>query len=137
MVVLTQSIHSFFSAIGGKEAQSQTKALLTNFGHKVFMALGDEESAKYASSLAGRAAIRLGSTSRKGMGAAFDELMGRISLSTSLGEHIEDLIQARLFMNGLRTGGPENGYVADGWVIRNGKAFSSGENAMLVGFSQR
>ncbi len=101
------------------------------------MALGDEESAKYASSLVGRAVIRLASVSRNGMGAAFEELMGKITLGTSLAEHIEDLIQSRLFMNGLRTGGPENGYIAEGWVIRNGTSFSNGESVIFVGFSQK
>ena len=137
MVVLTQSIHSFYSSIGGREAQSHTKALLTNFGTKVAMTLGNEESAKYFSSLIGRAIIRLGGSSSSGGGQVFEEFMGKYNLGTSLNEHIEDLILPRLFMNGLRTGGPENGYIAEGWVIRNGTAFSNGENAMLVGFSQR
>lgn len=137
MAVLTQSMHSFFSAMGGRDAQSKTKALLTNLATKVFMALGDEESARYASSLVGRAIIRLASSSRNGAGPLFEEIVGNYNLGTSLSEHFEDLIQARLFMNGLKTGGPENGFVAEGWVIKNGTPFSNGENAMLVGFSQK
>jgi hypothetical protein len=137
MVVLTQSMHSFFSSIGGNESQSKTKALLTNYGTKVFMALGDEESAKYASSLVGQSIIRLSNASRSGGAKVYDEILGDYTLSTSLNEQIAELILPRLFMNGLKTGGPENGFIAEGWVIRNGQSFSNGENAMLVGFSQR
>ena len=63
--------------------------------------------------------------------------LGNANLGTSISESINDLILPRLFMNGLRTGGPENNFTADGWVIRNGVPFSNGENAMLVGFSQK
>src|SRR5947208_603279 len=101
------------------------------------MALGDEESAKFFSSLIGKAIIRLGGSSRNSSAQMFDDSPGKSNLGTSLNEHIEDLILPRLFMNGLKTGGPENGYIAEGWVIKNGEPFSSGENAMLVGFSQK
>jgi type IV secretory pathway TraG/TraD family ATPase VirD4 len=138
MAVLTQSLHSFFSSMGGgHEAESKTKALLTNFGTKVFMTLGDEESAKYASSLVGQSIIRLANSSRSGGAKVYDEILGDYTLSTSLNEQIAELILPRLFMNGLKTGGPENGFIAEGWVVRNGQSFSNGENAMLLGFSQR
>ena len=137
MVVLTQSMHSFFSSIGGSESQSKTKALLTNYGTKVFMTLGDEESARFASSLVGQSIIRLSNASRSGGAKVYDEILGDYTLSTSLNEQIAELILPRLFMNGLKAGGPEDGFIAEGWVIRNGQSFSNGENAMLVGFSQR
>jgi hypothetical protein len=137
MCVLTQSIHSIYSSIGGKESQSHTKALLSCFASKIFMALGDEESAKYASSLVGKDIVRMAGASRGGGAMLYDELTGRQGLGTSLSERIEDLIQARYFQNGLKTGGPENGYIAQGWIVRNGQPFSTGENAMLVDFSQR
>lgn len=137
MVVLTQSIHSFFSSIGGKEAHSQTKALLTNFGTKIFTALGDEESAKFASSHISRTIIRLASSSRSGTAKMFNEFSGNYNLSTSLSESVSERLLPGLFMNGHKTGGPENGCIVTAWVIRNGESFSNGENAMLVGFSQK
>ena len=44
MAVLTQSLHSYYSALhGGQAAEHQANALLTNFGHRVFCSLGDEK----------------------------------------------------------------------------------------------
>lgn len=134
MIVLTQSMHSFFSSIGGREAHSHTKALLTNFGTKIFMTLGDDESAQYAASLIGRGILHLGSGDVRGN--IFDQLE-RAGSGYHFSEHFEQLLQNGMFMHGLRTGGPENDYIAEGWVVRNGMPFSSGLNWMKVGFSQK
>jgi hypothetical protein len=137
MVVLTQSLHSYFSSIGGREAHSQAKGLLTNFSTKIFHSLGDAESAEYASSLIGRTVLHMGGGHMQPYGQPFSEVMGRLPISTSWSQHVESLLQAREFMTGLRTGGADNGFMADAWVVRNGNAFSNGYNHMLVGFSQR
>lgn len=135
-IVLTQSMHSFFSSIGGREAQSHTKALLANFGHKIFMALGDDESAQYAASLIGKGILHMGGSSIKRNdpnGGAF----GSPQVDFSLSERIEQVLQNGAFLHGLKTGGPENGYIAEGFVIRNGNLFSNGFNFMRVAFSQK
>lgn len=137
MVALTQSMHSYFSSIGGKEAHSQAKALLTNFGTKLFHALGDNESAEYASSLIGKTLIHLGSGHVSPAPMIFDAATGRPPITTGWTQHVESLLQNRAFMTGLRTGGPDNGYMADAWVIRSGMPFHNGLNYILVGFSQR
>jgi hypothetical protein len=49
MVVLTQSLHSYFAALkGGHAAEHQANALLTNFAEKIFCSLGDAKSAEWA-----------------------------------------------------------------------------------------
>jgi hypothetical protein len=137
MVVLTQSLHSYFGSIGGKEAHSHAKGLLSNLGTKVFHALGDNESAEYAASLIGRGVIHMGSGHLTPQGQPFEDVMGRTRISTGWSQQIEMMLQGRAFMTGLRTGGAENGFMADAWVIRSGVPFSNGENHMLIGFSQR
>src|SRR5581483_4703244 len=54
-VVLTQSLHSYYSALsGGHNAEHHANALLTNFATRIFCALGDAASAKWASDMCGR-----------------------------------------------------------------------------------
>ena len=77
-------------------------------------------------SLIGKAIIRLARFMRTAPHSHVRTGDGQLGLSTT---HIEQIYTiAALFMNGLRTGGPENDYIAEGWVIRNGMPFSSGEN---------
>ncbi len=135
MIVLTQSMHSFYSSIGGKEAQSKAKMLMTSFGHKCFMALGDDESAQYACSLVGKDIRRLASTSYHGGAKAKESPQG--AFNTSVTEHVEDVILPRYFMTGHLTGGAACGYVCTGWLIRSGQEFSNGMNAIKVSLSQR
>ena len=40
-------------------------------------------------------------------------------------------------MNGLRTGGPQCGWMVDAIVIRNGEPFWNGQNWLRVAFSQK
>ena len=135
MVYLTQSIHAFYSRMreGGEH---DTDALLTNFYHKVFHALGDDKSASFAGSLIGkRARTRFGG-SMTPSDNAYDELFGPSRLSPSWSEHVENILENREFMQGLRTGGPENGFMVDGIVVRSGEPFANGEAWMRVAFSQ-
>ena len=48
MVYLTQSLHSYYSAMQGEKGRHHADALLTNFHHKVFHALGDEQTGDWA-----------------------------------------------------------------------------------------
>src|SRR5262249_50657730 len=54
MVYLTQSLHSYYSALTGQSGKHQADALLTNFHHKLFHALGDVQTAEWASGLIGK-----------------------------------------------------------------------------------
>lgn len=138
MVVLTQSIHSFYSSMGGQQGKHQADALLTNFAcAKVFHALGDDQTAAYASSLVGRSLQTFVGTSMQPIDNAWDELMGQSRVTTSTSEHYEQVLQNNVFLNRLRTGGKENGFVCDAIVIRSGEPFADGSNAVFVEFSQR
>jgi hypothetical protein len=67
----------------------------------------------------------------------YDQLMGHQQFSASFSTQYQPALQAREFMQGLRTGGVRNGYVADAILMKSGEPFSSGENFMHVSFSQR
>jgi hypothetical protein len=67
----------------------------------------------------------------------FDDLFGQMKFSGSFSQSIQNILENREFMQGLRTGGPENGFLVDGWVVRSGEPFSNGEAFLKVTFSQK
>jgi hypothetical protein len=136
MVVLTQSLHSFLSSMKGThEAESRAEALLSNFGTKVFHALGDDKSANYATSLIGKSLQTFVGGSMSPVEDLFLELTGRQKTTTSTQTRYEQIVQNNaLFM--LKTGGRANGLMTSAIVVRTGEPFSNGSNWMLCEFSQ-
>jgi len=137
MVVLTQSLHSYYMAMKGEAGRHQADALLTNFAHKVFHALGDVQTAEWASGLIGKARETFVGTSMSPLEDLYAELLGRGKVSTNASEHYEPLLQPNVLMNGLRTGGIKNDLTCDAIVIRSGEPFAHGHNWLSVAFSQK
>ena len=136
-VVLTQSLHSYYSALnGGQAAEHSANALLTNFAHRIFCALGDAKSAQWASELCGRSRQVLIGGSTAPQQDMWDEMMGRSKFTGSFSEHLENNVEPVAFMHGLKTGGPPS-YMVDAWIIRSGNPFSNGQNWLRTSFSQR
>lgn len=137
MVYLTQSVHSFHTSMKGEEGKHQTLSLLGNFGTRIFHALGDVETAEWASSTLGpRLETHIGGSSQP-RGSLLSELGGNSSFTSNFSSHYEPILQPNVFMNGLRSGGPGNRFLCDAIVLRPGKPFSNGENWLHVTFSQR
>jgi TraM recognition site of TraD and TraG len=136
LVYLCQSLHSFHAALhdgGGHQAQ----ALLANFGHRIFHALGDIETAEWASGLIGNRLETFIGGSTQPPQDVFDELMGYGQYSANFSTQYQPILQSTEFLNGLRTGGRPARYVCDGIVIRSGERFSNGENWLRIAFHQR
>lgn len=136
MLFLSQSLHSYYSSLKGETGRHQADALLTNFHHKVFHALGDEQTAAWASGLIGKSLQTFVGGSTAPQESMFDELMGQSKYTGSFNQHYEKVLQDNVFMNGLRTGGKANGLLCDCIVIRSGEPFASGQNWIQVTFSQ-
>ncbi len=136
MVVLTQSLHSYYMSMKGEAGKHQADALLTNFSTKVFHALGDVQTADWASNLIGKGREVFVGTSLAPIEDMFSEFMGRSRVSSSSSEHYEPMLKPNLLMNGLRTGGMANNLICDAVVIRSGEPFSSGQNWLWREFSQ-
>ena len=137
MVVLTQSMHSIYSQMKGPSGKHHAAGLLSNFGLKAFMALGDPESTEFASSHIGRCMKTfLGSSSKLGSNA-WDSFTGQSEFTGTFSEHLEKELEPNVFMNGLRTGGPLNQFLCDGYLIQSGEPFSNGANWMRCTFSQK
>lgn len=137
MVYLSQSLPGYYAAIGGESGRHSVDALLTNFHNKIFHALGDLETANWASGLVGRSLQTFtGGSITPGEGV-YDEMMGRSRYSGNFNQSFESTLQANAFLHGLRTGGEANGLVCDAYVIRSGEPFASGENWLRASFSQK
>jgi type IV secretory pathway TraG/TraD family ATPase VirD4 len=137
MVYLTQSLHSYYSALKGESGRHQADALLSNFHHKLFHALGDVQTAEWASSLIGKSLQTfIGGSSHDG-GDMFDTMFGRTNYTGNFSEHYEQILQNNAFLSGLRTGGPANNFLADAILVRSGEPFSSGLSYLPCTFSQK
>lgn len=138
MVYLSQSLPGYYAALGGERGRQSVDALLTNFGTKIFHALGDLETAQWASGLVGRSLQTFtgGSMGQQDDGV-YDTLMGRGRYQANFSQSFESTLQVNAFLHGLRTGGPGSGYVCDAYVIRTGEPFASGQNWLRTGFHQR
>jgi len=136
-VFLTQSLHSFHSAMAGERGKHQALSLLGNFATRVCHALGDVETAEWASNTLGKRLETHVGGSTQPAESAYDELMGYADSTSSFSTQYEPVLQPAVFMNGLRNGGPLNRYRCDAIVIRPGKPFSNGENWLHVIFRQR
>jgi TraM recognition site of TraD and TraG len=137
MVYLAQSLASYYVALKGQTGKHQVDALLTNFGVKIAHALGDPQSADYFANLIGRAKQVNFSGSSGQQQDVWGELFGPSGMTGSFSEHMENIVQAREFMSGLRTGGAASGYVCDAIIVKSGEPFSNGSNWLRTSFKQR
>lgn len=137
MVYLTQSRHSFYSVLKGQSGKAEADALLSNFSTKIFHALGDVETAEWASSLVGRERQTFHGGSTPPEQGLMGLLCGIGNHTASFSEQFESILQPIEFMRGLRTGGQSNSLMCDAIVVRSGATFASGANWMKVAFSQR
>lgn len=136
MIYLTQSLHSYYGSMQGEKGRHHADALLTNFHHKVFHALGDTDTADWASDLIGNSLQVFTGGSMAPQESMYEEMMGQRRYTGSFNTHFEKVLQPNCFLNRLRTGGPANGLICDCIVIRSGEPFSNGQNFLMTSFSQ-
>jgi hypothetical protein len=137
MFALTQTIHSEYGSIDGHAGHHKADQLLANFGCHIYH-LVDAKTAQFASELLGqRRELFINTSIQLGKEEMFDILLGRMQATVSANETYQPVLQPRVFMSDLRTGGPHNGYCVDGIVIRPGEPFRNNENWLWVSFRQR
>jgi hypothetical protein len=137
MVMLSQSLPGYYAALGGQNGKQYVDALQASLTTKVFHALGDLETANWASGLVGRSLTTFTGGSSSPSDGAYQTLLGGSQFSSNFSEAYENTLQTNDFMHGLRTGGPRNGFVCDCFVIRSGQPFASGNNWLATSFSQK
>jgi hypothetical protein len=137
LVYLTQSVSSFYAAMGGFTGKHKADALLANFSHTIIHA-SDPTTAQWASSKLGKMKEMFfgGGMPPRHAGGMAEELFGHQQVSGNFSEHYEPVVQEKEFMIG-RTGGPMNGFLTDAIVIRSGEPFAHGKHYLRAVFSQR
>lgn len=138
MVYLAQSRDSFYSALRGEDGKNYANALLGMFHHKIFHALGSPDDAEYASSLLGQQRELFVSGGTQPYQDVFDGFLGNGQFTASTSEQYQPILQPRVFLSDLRTGGPANNHLADAIVVRTGEPFKyTAQNFIYATFSQR
>lgn len=137
MVMLTQNISSIIGAMRGEAGRHQAIALMSNAGHKVAHAIGDSETAEYLSKLLGREERTKIGGSIAPEEDVWASMFGPPKITTSFNTQWEPVVEPGVFMNGLRTGGPQNNYCVDAIVIKSGDPFPGGGNWRFVTFDQK
>jgi hypothetical protein len=136
MIACTQSKASFLANMRGEASEAQVDALLNNFSHKIIHALGDVDTAGWASELVGEEVQYTYGGSERSPESMAESLAGHNVWSGNIGEDKRPIIFPREFMYGLRTGGRENNYRCDAVVIRSGQLFSNGQGFLKLAFKQ-
>jgi hypothetical protein len=124
-LTLTQTINSEYAAMGGNRYKANQ--LLGNFGTHIFH-VSDAETAKFASALLGQQRESFVSYQPKEGTSLGEEMFGMGCGTGNLSESYQPILQTSAFLNGLRSGGPQNNYCVDGIVIRLGEPFRTGNN---------
>ena len=129
-VYITQSISSYYSAMGGDSFRSQhkVKVLLGTLATKFFHANADDDTNKYASSLIGE-----GYTEDTTRDSSFSD---SFSIGRSSSWVLEPIIRPEYF-HYLRTGGQQHNFLVDVYVHRQGRTFVNGLNFKKLTFHQK
>lgn len=135
MVYLSQSLPGYYTSFKGDVAEHEAQSLLANFSYTILHTV-DPETAEWAAKKLGRRREALFGGSMTPSSDHFEELFGQQRMTGSFSEHYEYVLQPNTFMYGLRTGGARNGGLVDGYVIRSGEPFSTGENYLRTTFKQ-
>jgi hypothetical protein len=135
-IMLTQSQHSYFSSMSGEKGNHYVEALLTNVATKVFHQLGDALSARFASELLGHhKEVKINLNPRKPE-TPYKQLIQGTEYDASYSEDYQPILQPRVFMEGLRSGGISNDMIVDGIVI-SANQFKDGKRFLKVAFKQK
>jgi hypothetical protein len=137
LVFLSQSVASFYAALKGESGRHQADALLANFSHAIIHSC-DPMTARWAGMKLGQELKTYygGNNTHNSGSTMWDNLYGDSQFSSSFSQHMAPVLDESAFMTG-RTGGPENGYVADAVVVKSGESFAGGASFLRLTFSQR
>lgn len=137
-VFVSQSVHNYHVALGGDGgSHDQAKQLLGTFGLKIFHALNDPETARYAEELAGKSLqIRRSGSKTYTLSSSPGGSSSSRSVTFGWNEVLDFVTPARLYSL-LRRGGPSRGYT-EAILTRSGEPWKSTDsNVIQVTFPQR
>lgn len=136
-VFLAQSMNNFRAALAGDRGKAQAEMLLGCFATKIAHAIGDFDTANWLSQQCGRTLTQrttVAPSSDQSFDGLYKTLTGGQGMSVSFQDTIENVLEAKAFMHGLRTGG--TGGVADAWILKTGESFFDGRNVSFASFKR-
>jgi hypothetical protein len=136
MLMLSQSLSSYYAGMDSERGKHFVDALLTNVGCKIFHSLGDKISSTYAAELLDKYLEPVLTTSEGEQVSVYDEIMGKSRFKVSVSTRYEWKVKPGEFMAG-RTGGPKHKLICDSIVVSSEPFISTGEQFLRVPFSQR
>jgi type IV secretory pathway TraG/TraD family ATPase VirD4 len=114
-VYITQNLPNFYlNAGGGEIGKTRFKALAGNLGTKFFLANSDPETNEYASELIGKD-WQWSSNEGQTLGEKWSTSSGKSEILTHIVEPSD--------FTKLKTGGPDNNFLVQAYVHRQGKTF--------------
>ncbi len=131
-VFLTQNISNYFAQMGGKSAHAKVNSLLGNLSTMIFHTNTDADTNEYASRLIGNDLINTGGVNKQ-MNAHFNYAT---SLTKTLTSQFGPVVQPSRFTT-LRSGGEQNDYEVEAYIIVSGRKWSDDRNFYEVIFDQR
>ncbi len=140
-VLLTQNVSNFYAALGnGDRGRAEADSLFANLNTKCFHANGDPVTNEWASSLIGRTRQFMMNGSNSRQDAMISSILNwgdPAQTSAGFSEQMDYEVEPSEFTR-LRTGGPANGLLVDGILVRNGRVFASNRRTWLpLTFSQK
>lgn len=149
-VYITQDLPTFYTALGGDNAENEGKKIVAKFQTRIFHANTDPVTNQFASEIIGKVQkhrISRGTSSGYNAGVSGNQGHGESTSGSGGGRNVgatrgietyDDLdIHPEYFGNELRTGGRPNWKRVDGIVIRSATRFKkSGRNRLKVTFHQ-
>jgi hypothetical protein len=128
-VLITQNLANFYANMGGERSKHRVMSLLGTLNTKIFHGNADVETNQYASALIGDYQIEKTSV---GSNVGVEN----ISRSTNTTTEYDRLVRPEMFAS-LKTGGPCNDFIVEGYFYRQGNPFSTGRNIIKAKFNQK
>jgi TraM recognition site of TraD and TraG len=127
-VYISQNLPNYYANMGGNKSDYRVKSFLGTLNTKIFHANADTETNLYASALFGDVLFE-----KTSLGNSIG--VQNVSRSSNTSTEFERAVRPEKFIR-LKTGGPKNDYVVEGYMHRQGNPFASGANYSKVAFNQ-
>lgn len=127
-VYISQNIPNYHANMGGLKSEYRVKSFLGTLGTKIFHANADIETNTYASDLIGEAYTESVTVNTV--------LLGDRSVTENKTVELEKMVRPEQFAS-LQTGGPDNGFIVEGYVHRQGRKFHDGQVFRKIKFNQQ
>lgn len=127
-VYISQNLPNYYACMGGSKSEYRVKSFLGTLATKIFHANADMETNRYASELIGDVYFEEESQSTT--------VAQNFSQTRSQSLKLERLVRPEEFVR-LKTGGPLNNFLVEGYLHRQGDRVLKGFNHVKMTFNQQ